>query len=376
MQLDVQLFARLEFGRPRQQVVRVVLGVLVDSENPPSSLAIIIISATVSGSLACSNLRFWRPNRLGGDAVGVRGLAPRARRAATAPTNSPPRTRHARSRTREISRSSSASGTSSAPVKVNVAVSTPSAASGPDASAPASARLSTFFRFGSAARARSARAARARPSCRRARRTTWRGRASARATSRRGRGREASRHEAVVTGRGRARNRRRGFRRLPGEGTDGGGSDEPTRGGSFRRSHASDADATGASGVVAVASEAFVASRAASEVPASLRSAFPVIVSIASSSGYAGARRTRRPLAAARERRALRERRRGFSATRARTCRDEESLVGQTVFLPRVCGKAGRRYVLNGTSSRVDETIRDSSQRVRNLPRRRRRDDG
>jgi hypothetical protein len=153
---------------------------------------------------------------------------------------------------------------------------------------------------------------------------------------------------------------------FPGEGTDGGGSDEPTRGGSFSAFAASDADATGASGVVAVASEAFVASRAASEVPASLRSAFPVIVSIASSSGYAGARRTRRPLAAARERRALRERRRGFSATRARTCRDEESLVGQTVFLPRVCGKAGRGYVLNGTSSRVDETIRES-QRVRTV---------
>ena len=342
-----------------------------DSENPPSSLA--IISATVSGSLAL-NLRLSRPNRQAATPSASEVRAPGT--AATAPTNSPPRTRHARSRTREISRSSSASGTSSAPVKVNVAVSTPSAASGPDASAPASARLSTFFRFGSAARACSAEG-RACAAILPTRSTNDMARTRVRSTRHfeagertRGESSRASSRAAVAPETGDA-----GSAVFPGEGTDGGGSDEPTRGGSFSAFAASDADATGASGVVAVASEAFVASRAASEVPASLRSAFPVIVSIASSSGYAGARRTRRPLAAARERRALRERRRGFSATRARTCRDEESLVGQTVFLPRVCGKAGRGYVLNGTSSRVDETIRES-QRVRNLPRRRRRDDG
>ena len=183
-----------------------------DSENPPSSLAIIIISATVSGSLAL-NLRLSRPNRQAATPSASEVRAPGT--AATAPTNSPPRTRHARSRTREISRSSSASGTSSAPVKVNVAVSTPSAASGPTRAR----RRRPDCRHFSDSEARRAPAAEGRACAaifRRARRTTWRGRASAaRATSRGG---EDARRvvTGVVTGRGRARNRRRGFRRLPG----------------------------------------------------------------------------------------------------------------------------------------------------------------
>jgi hypothetical protein len=170
-----------------------------------------------------------------------------------------------------------------------------------------------------------------------------------------------------------------------GEGTDRGGSDEPTRDGSFSAFAASDADATGASGVVAVASEAFVASRAvasanpdASEVPASLRSAFPVIVSIASSSGYAGARRTRRALAAARGRSGTS----GASRTSPRVLGDARADVSRTskVSSDRPFSSP-TRLSFKGSHSRgylsncVHGTTRASRLTPQDLPRRRRRDD-